>query len=413
MGEKGKKRKTDSNSTYNESDLNDVSTGQDNTVCTSFVGKVINALSTANRVIYGENSETPRTPVSQTVTPTFHPEGQSEGPTTSTPKNQNQEAGRTVQRNDDVINKKLDTILQKLSKLDDLESKFSDIQASVQNMDCRVKNMEQKSKDFEKSLDFVAAEVDDLKAQKYNDITMGPKDENLDGLYDELEKLRAENSEMKRSIEDLQCRSMKNNLIFTGIEELNYENTEESLKDFIYYELQIDRNIEFGNVHRFGRSFRGKPRPIVARFLFYKDLVEVKNSANRLRGSRFGISEQYPTQVEERRKNLYPVMKRLKQEGNRVKLVRDRLYVNGQNYHEGDDVYYDNDVRTSHDNRYRRQQAQRRQRTSESVPQERYQRPVPSAPPAPSVITSSQTEASRRMSVGESEARIPTPQTVS
>lgn len=46
-----------------------------------------------------------------------------------------------------------------------------------------------------------------------------------------------------------------NNLVFSGLkEETNNEDKEGKLQDFIYYELESEKNIEFNNVqHRFGR----------------------------------------------------------------------------------------------------------------------------------------------------------------
>ena len=74
----------------------------------------------------------------------------------------------------------------------------------------------------------------------------------------------------------MQCRSMKNNLIFTGLLEQEGENCEGLyLRDFLYYVMNIDKDIQFGNIHRFGKISQTRDdsrRPIVARFLYYKDL---------------------------------------------------------------------------------------------------------------------------------------------
>ena len=87
---------------------------------------------------------------------------------------------------------------------------------------------------------------------------------------------------LKSTVLDLQCRSMKNNLIFTGLHEVSNEYTEDLLRDFLYSELGIDYKIEFGNVHRFGRNAWDR-RPIVARFLYFVDLQHVLDSAYKLR----------------------------------------------------------------------------------------------------------------------------------
>ena len=68
----------------------------------------------------------------------------------------------------------------------------------------------------------------------------------------------------------------------------------------------------------------------------------VKDRAFMLRDTPYGIHEQLPQAMEDRRKELYPVMRRLRDEGNRVRMVRDKLIVNGRLYDESlDDGYYD------------------------------------------------------------------------
>ena len=77
---------------------------------------------------------------------------------------------------------------------------------------------------------------------------------------------------------------MKNNLIFSRLAKNMYKNTKRVLRDFIYSELEIDQDIEFGNVHRFGRQRNGNSRPIVVRFLYYKELALVRDRAYLLKG---------------------------------------------------------------------------------------------------------------------------------
>ena len=70
---------------------------------------------------------------------------------------------------------------------------------------------------------------------------------------------------------------MKYNLIFSGLHEQPNENVEDKLRRFLYYEMGIEQQIEFGNVHRFGKKNNGH-RPIIARFLYYSDLEMVKKA---------------------------------------------------------------------------------------------------------------------------------------
>ncbi|CAG2250846.1 unnamed protein product [Mytilus edulis] len=151
-----------------------------------------------------------------------------------------------------------------------------------------------------------------------------------------INEVKEENYELKDTIIDLQCRSMKNNLIFTGLREPENENTENMIRGFIKDELHIYHKLELGNVHRFGTGAqpgkRGRPRPIVARFIYHNDLAMVMSNTYRLKGKQYGVNKQFPEAIEQARKSLYPIMKEMKAEGHRVRLVRDILYVDGVIY---------------------------------------------------------------------------------
>ncbi|CAC5368243.1 unnamed protein product [Mytilus coruscus] len=181
---------------------------------------------------------------------------------------------------------------------------------------------------------------------------------------------------LKKSVLDLKCRSMKNNLIFSGLCEIREENTEELLRTFLHREIGIDYRIEFGNVHRFSNYPRGK-RPIVARFLYFSDLQYVLNNAYKLRNTQYGIRQQFPKEIEDNRKLLYAIQKEAKRQGKRVVLVRDRLYIDNQLYtrpnSEADESYMNDteqppdDVWTTPTNGGSRQPP-KRQRVSSSTP---------------------------------------------
>lgn len=147
-------------------------------------------------------------------------------------------------------------------------------------------------------------------------------------------------TEMQDTIEDLKCRSMKYNLIFTNLVEERYEDVELKLRTFLYNELGIQhsRDIQFGNVHRFGRRNRGGVRPIVARFLYYKDLELVLSEARWLKGTMWRIHEQFPRAVEDRRRELYSVASQARLDGKRVSMKRDKLFINNNLYTPDDTI---------------------------------------------------------------------------
>ena len=114
---------------------------------------------------------------------------------------------------------------------------------------------------------------------------------------------------------------------FTGIEKIC---------NFIFKDLGINDQMTFYRVHRIGKYCPEQkyPRPIVAKFHSFKDREKVRRAAPyALKGRKYGVREQYSTEIENKRKLLYPVMKKANEvEGNKVRLVQDKLFINDIQY---------------------------------------------------------------------------------
>ena len=91
--------------------------------------------------------------------------------------------------------------------------------------------------------------------------------------------------------------------------------------------MRIQKEIHFDRVHRLGfyNPQQKYPRPIVAKFTFYKDKELVRSEAPKtLIGFLFGVNEQFPKEIEEKRKVLYQEAKIARQnKQNKVRLVRE------------------------------------------------------------------------------------------
>lgn len=143
---------------------------------------------------------------------------------------------------------------------------------------------------------------------------------------------------MHESFLDQQTRAMKYNLIFENIPEVKpeptaNENTEKVLTDFLKNEMKIDTDISFHNVHRLKPRRDRKPPSIVAKFLYNSDKEKVLSaSRTELQGKPYKVYQQYPQEISDRRRQLVPVMKDLREQNQRAYIVRDKLYVNGKPY---------------------------------------------------------------------------------
>jgi hypothetical protein len=142
---------------------------------------------------------------------------------------------------------------------------------------------------------------------------------------------------MKESLLDLKCTSMKYNLVFTGLEERPYVNTDEKICGFIGQELGIEHWIAFGNFHRFGPRKsenenmwrKGYPihRPIVARFIYHRELAYVLVNAYKMKGKPFGIKPTVPARSREQAETTISSDEKARDNGHFTRMVRDKLYI--------------------------------------------------------------------------------------
>ena len=374
MGKKeGKKRKAES---QNITESDNSSAGNNSSFVSDFIHGLSGAISGANRAIYGTPPGT--------------------NPTTSTPlpsdkvgHDSNHDIQAQLHRQQEQLQEtsnKLDTIITKLGKLDEIEHKLSRIESDVTAVKERVTKVEKKTNELENSVSFLSDTVDEIKKddsvvklnekvtgfenkgcnleasvasvtgkvselqEKLNNISISVDhgntkinrdvrrhEQTIQTMCSSMDKLRREKRELEERVTELKWRSMKNNLIFHGLEgESRQEDVQSKLRSFIRQELGIDRFIEFGNVHRFGRHTRNKPRPIVAKFIYYQDRALVLENSYKLRNSQWRIYEQFPVAMEERRKQLQPVARDFRANGHHTKFVRDKLFIDGVLYDEED-----------------------------------------------------------------------------
>ncbi|CAB1312304.1 unnamed protein product, partial [Coregonus sp. 'balchen'] len=56
----------------------------------------------------------------------------------------------------------------------------------------------------------------------------------------------------------------------------------------------------------------------------------IKSRGRELKGSKFGLNDQFPREINERRKKLYPVQRQQRERGKRAFLIVDILFIDGQ-----------------------------------------------------------------------------------
>ena len=145
---------------------------------------------------------------------------------------------------------------------------------------------------------------------------------------------------MTEQLIDLKGRSMRDNLLFFGFPEPAHDARNEpcisKIFDFCEIELELTdvrEKVKIDRAHRLGQRKANKIRPIVAKFNYFQDKENIKKAASeKLVDSVYGVSDQFPMEVQQRRRKLVPVLKKAQKEGKEAVLVYDKLYINGTKY---------------------------------------------------------------------------------
>lgn len=286
------------------------------------------------------------------------------------------------------IQSSLDSIHKKLGQLDT-------IQSSVREITERLCGVEQKIRDIEDSQNFISDKYDSLSLNtESNKNSIDDLKSEVQSLRSANSKLKQDNVQFRDDLIDLKCRSMRDNLLFMGIPEGNSDaficppkdvdpqNTQDSplpmeesgvsnsqplqqpnqldqtdsqvfsrnnsyaedcvSKVHVFCEKVLKINkasalVHIDRAHRVGVFSRGKTRPIVVKFADTNSKMLVKSALRNVKfqgypRSTYNVVEQYPQEVQERRRQLFPVLREARGRGDRATLVRDKLYINNVLY---------------------------------------------------------------------------------
>ncbi|XP_060556293.1 uncharacterized protein LOC132716967 [Ruditapes philippinarum] len=163
-------------------------------------------------------------------------------------------------------------------------------------------------------------------------------DFNVGIVTSKITDLEDRNKKLNDDLVYIQSQSMRNNLIFTNIDEAptgNNEDCEQVIRTFLTDKMKIANDLvkemKFERVHRIGNHGRnGKPRNIVAKFNLFKERELVRKSGVALKGTNCYVNEQFPKEVIDKRRELLPKLKEARQKGNKAWLSYDTLYIDGK-----------------------------------------------------------------------------------
>lgn len=240
------------------------------------------------------------------------------------------------------IFKRLDVVENKVTKCEtsvcELERERKEVRKIHTEMDKDMSGLSNLFDGAAKEMKEIQKEVKGETKNMKKDVTdvktkLNSNSDSIGRINAELEEVR---DELKEDMLDLRCRSMRDNLLFCGIPEEEAEDCEETVRRFMCDKMRVRKDINFERVHRIGRkpsSPNARPRNIVAKFSHFKDRELVRKQAPKtLKGTNFYVQEQFPVEIDQRRRALFPVMREARRRNQRVRLMRDRLFIDGIEY---------------------------------------------------------------------------------
>ena len=198
--------------------------------------------------------------------------------------------------------------------LQQLENSYKSFVVTIMNnTNSRLNGILKDVEDLKVSLQYTQKDVDQLK-ESCNKLSSEGK--TFEG---DIHRLAESLLSMDYKSDYLEGQSRRNNLIIDGILESENEkwpDTEQKVLQLFGEKLDLDpTKIEIERAHRTGKATNNvqsnghgssalgrrldKPRPIVVKFLRFKDRERVMWNANKLRGSKIFINEDYPETEEE------------------------------------------------------------------------------------------------------------------
>ena len=248
------------------------------------------------------------------------------------------------------IDAKLEVILLKLEKLDAIETSVKGLQDTLARMDDRIRALEsvqatsnQDINDLKGSLSF---------AEDQQRKTTEGFDRYKEQINLKMTELSRKNAELDSNIKDLENKNLyleaysrRENIKFENIQEetrhgAHQEDTENVLRSFLETHLGYEDagSVEIQRVHRIkvkksNASNDTKPKPIIARFLRYKDCERILSLGHRLKGTEFRMYQDLPHGIVERRRkqmDTFKLAKRNKIPAAFSKSQPDKLYIRGK-----------------------------------------------------------------------------------
>ena len=241
------------------------------------------------------------------------------------------------QTNEDCVSGHCCDASASITKLEAKIDKLLDLFTEIASLKVRLTEVEEENKHLRKAAEYTGKELTDLKTCLANMCSQSASG------TDEMQSLNMEIQQLKCRNIKLEAYTRRESIKIYNLQEIEGEtpgDTEDLVRSMMEEKMKISsqdiNDIRFERVHRL--PTRRNPRrstntrPVIAKFSFYQDKEFVLSKVKNLKGTKTGISHDYPKEIEAIHTKLYPVLKKAKQEKQSAFFKVDKLIINGQVY---------------------------------------------------------------------------------
>lgn len=233
--------------------------------------------------------------------------------------NQSNEAFQEMAQIGDTNTKQLTDIFAELNTtMQGIQSELRRLNSVQQEHTCKVSTLEFVQKDEVQSMRKVQAQLEH-------------QQQAIDMLVNHVTKQDQRISELTHKQNEMQARSMKRNILISGIPEHNKEDCAVLVDRFFTECLCISRRINIKIAHRIGS---GSNRPMVVKLKDGNDKQLIFQHTSKLKGTNYFVSEQLPEEINENKKlhqRLRGQNKQLPAEQQlQVSVKKDKVFINNE-----------------------------------------------------------------------------------
>ena len=205
----------------------------------------------------------------------------------------------------------------------------------IESLKSEIITLRSEVKDLKDSLNFAQENITQLQTE------LAKTTATVEEHGDDLDSMDADIEALKRRNIKLEAYTRRENMRIYNVNEESEENIEDVVRNLFVSKMQIPpeavKAIRFERVHRIptktsSQRSQSRPRPVIARFSHYQDKEFVRSFYKNLKGTDIGISDDFPKEIEDIHKTLYPVLKKAKRDQKKAFFNFDKLIIDGQLY---------------------------------------------------------------------------------